>query len=174
MQELISVIVPIYRVEPYLDRCIRSLVDQTYYNLEIILIDDGSPDKCPEICDEWEKKDHRIKVIHKENGGLSDARNAGMQIMTGDYVSYIDSDDWVSGNMYEKMLYKIKEQKADICECQFQKTSGDIKNDIQQQTDNVNVLNKKEALKAVIEEKINPVVWNKIYKREIVEGLLYM
>ena len=104
MQELISVIVPIYRVEPYLDRCIRSLVDQTYYNLEIILIDDGSPDKCPEICDEWEKKDHRIKVIHKENGGLSDARNAGMQIMTGDYVSYIDSDDWVSGNMYEKML----------------------------------------------------------------------
>ena len=173
MQELISVIVPIYRVEPYLDRCIRSLVDQTYYNLEIILIDDGSPDKCPEICDEWEKKDHRIKVIHKENGGLSDARNAGMQIMTGDYVSYIDSDDWVSGNMYEKMLYKIKEQKADICECQFQKTSGDIKNDIQQQTDNVNVLNKKEALKAVIEEKINPVVWNKIYKREIVEGLFF-
>ena len=109
MQELISVIVPIYKVEPYLDRCVQSLVDQTYSNLEIILIDDGSPDKCPEICDEWEKKDYRIKVIHKENGGLSDARNMGMQIMTGDYVSYIDSDDWVSTNMYEKMLYKIKE-----------------------------------------------------------------
>lgn len=173
MQELISVIIPIYKVELYLNRCIQSIVDQTYSNLEIILVDDGSPDKCPVICDEWEKKDHRIKVLHKENGGLSDARNEGMQIMTGDYVSFIDSDDWISCDMYEKMLNKIKQQKADICECQFQKTSGNIKNDIQQQIDNVNVLNKKEALKAVVEEKINPVVWNKIYRRDIVEGLFF-
>lgn len=173
MQELISVIIPIYKVEPYLNRCIQSIVDQTYSNLEIILVDDGSPDRCPEICDEWEKKDNRIKVIHKENGGLSDARNAGMQVMTGDYVSYIDSDDWISKDMYEKMLRTIKQQKADICECRFEKTSGDIKYDKKSHTDNVNILNKEEALKAVVEEKINPVVWNKIYKREIAEGLFF-
>ena len=83
MEELISVIVPIYKVEAYLERCIRSIVNQTYKNLEIILVDDGSPDSCPDICDVWKEKDDRIKVIHKKNGGLSDARNAGMQIMTG-------------------------------------------------------------------------------------------
>ncbi|MFR7385271.1 MAG: glycosyltransferase family 2 protein [Anaerostipes sp.] len=96
MEELISIIVPIYKVEAYLDRCIESIVDQTYKNLEIILVDDGSPDGCPQICDNWKEKDDRIKVIHKENGGLSDARNAGMQIMTGTYVSYVDSDDWIA------------------------------------------------------------------------------
>ena len=103
MEELISVIVPIYKVEAYLERCIRSIVNQTYKNLEIILVDDGSPDSCPDICDVWKEKDDRIKVIHKKNGGLSDARNAGMQIMTGTYISYIDSDDWVANDMYEKM-----------------------------------------------------------------------
>lgn len=108
MEELISVIVPIYKVEAYLERCIRSIVNQTYKNLEIILVDDGSPDSCPDICDVWKEKDDRIKVIHKKNGGLSDARNAGMQIMTGTYISYIDSDDWVANDMYEKMMYAIK------------------------------------------------------------------
>ena len=107
MEELISVIVPIYKVEAYLERCIRSIVNQTYKNLEIILVDDGSPDSCPDICDVWKEKDDRIKVIHKKNGGLSDARNAGMQIMTGTYISYIDSDDWVANDMYEKMMYAI-------------------------------------------------------------------
>ena len=108
MEELISVIVPIYKVEDYLDRCIQSLVNQTYKNLEIILVDDGSPDDCPRICDEWEKRDQRIKVIHKENGGLSDARNAGMKVMVGAYVSYIDSDDWIAQDMYQKMINAIK------------------------------------------------------------------
>ena len=100
MEELISVIVPIYKVEAYLERCIRSIVNQTYKNLEIILVDDGSPDSCPDICDVWKEKDDRIKVIHKKNGGLSDARNAGMQIMTGTYISYIDSDDWVANDRF--------------------------------------------------------------------------
>lgn len=173
MQELISVIVPIYKVELYLNRCIQSIVNQTYSDLEIILVDDGSPDKCPEICDEWKKKDSRIKVIHKKNGGLSDARNAGMQIMTGDYVSYVDSDDWISNDMYEKMLNTIKQYRADICECRFEKTSSDIKADKKGYKTDVNILNKEEALKAVVEEKINPVVWNKIYKREIAGGLFF-
>ena len=173
MEELISVIVPIYKVEAYLERCIGSIVNQTYKNLEIILVDDGSPDSCPDICDAWKEKDDRIKVIHKKNGGLSDARNAGMQIMAGTYISYIDSDDWVANDMYEKMMYAIKKNDADICECQFEKTAGIVKSNKEQQTDKVTILKKEEALKAVVEEKINPVVWNKIYKREIVDQLYF-
>ena len=87
-EELISVIVPVYKVEKYLNKCIRSIVQQTYTNLEIILVDDGSPDNCPQICDEWAKKDSRIVVIHKKNGGLSDARNAGLAIAKGTYIGY--------------------------------------------------------------------------------------
>ena len=101
---LISVIVPIYKVEKYLDECIESIVNKTYRNLEIILVDDGSPDKCPEMCDQWAKKDERIRVIHKENGGLSSARNAGLDVATGDYVGFVDSDDFIERDMYEKKI----------------------------------------------------------------------
>ena len=173
MDELISVIVPIYKVENYLDRCVKSIVEQTYPNLEIILVDDGSPDQCPKLCDEWAKKDQRIKVIHKENGGLSDARNVGMKIMMGDYVSYIDSDDWIAEDMYETMLDAIKKNHADICECGFERTSGMIENARTQQNDQAVILEKENALLAVVEEKIQPVVWNKLYKREIVETLYF-
>ena len=100
----ISVIVPVYKVEKYLDKCVESIVNQTYKNLEIILVDDGSPDNCPAMCDEWAEKDERIRVIHKENGGLADARNAGMDIATGDYIGFVDSDDWIEPNMYEVLL----------------------------------------------------------------------
>ena len=102
---LISVIIPVYKTEKYLDRCVSSVVNQTYENLEIILVDDGSPDRCPEMCDEWAAKDPRIKVIHKKNGGLSDARNVALDVMKGDYVTFIDSDDWVSLR-YVEVLYE--------------------------------------------------------------------
>lgn len=173
MKELISVIVPIYKVEAYLERCIKSIVDQTYKNLEIILVDDGSPDRCPEICDEWKEKDDRIKVIHKKNGGLSDARNAGMQIMTGTYVSYIDSDDWIANDMYHNMINAIKEQDADICECAFERTSGIVKKKAVKCDDQVLTMDRQSALMAVVEEKIQPVVWNKLYKREVVDELWF-
>ncbi|MDY4757554.1 MAG: glycosyltransferase family 2 protein [Parabacteroides sp.] len=93
MNPLISVIIPIYKVEDYLDECVQSVIHQTYKNLEIILVNDGSPDKCPQICDEYAKLDNRIIVIHKKNGGLSDARNAGLQIATGEYIQFLDADD---------------------------------------------------------------------------------
>ena len=99
--ELITIIVPVYKVEKYLDRCVQSIVDQTYTNLEIILVDDGSPDNCPKMCDEWAKKDKRIKVIHKQNGGLSDARNAGLEKAKGKYVGFVDSDDYVAPNCFK-------------------------------------------------------------------------
>ena len=100
---LVSVIVPIYNVEKYLEKCIESIVNQTYKNLEIILVDDGSPDNCPAICDEWAQKDSRIKVIHKKNGGLSSARNAGLEVSNGEYISFVDSDDWLDENTFEEV-----------------------------------------------------------------------
>ena len=95
MSELLSVIIPVYNVEDYLDRCIQSVVSQTYPNLEILVVDDGSPDRCPEICDAWAEKDPRIQVIHKENGGLSSARNAGLRRAAGEYILFVDSDDCI-------------------------------------------------------------------------------
>ena len=93
-QKLISVIVPIYNVERYLEKCVNSILVQTYSNLEIILVDDGSPDNCPQLCDQLAKKDSRIVVVHKKNGGLSSARNAGIDIARGEYIGFVDSDDW--------------------------------------------------------------------------------
>ncbi|MGN1157487.1 MAG: glycosyltransferase family 2 protein [Agathobacter sp.] len=117
MEKKISIIVPIYKVEKYLDECISSIVSQSYRNLEIILVDDGSPDECPQICDAWAEKDERIIVIHKENGGLSDARNAGLHIAKGEYIGFVDSDDWIAPDMYEKMMQAIIRENADICAC---------------------------------------------------------
>ena len=113
MDKLISVIVPIYNVEQWLNECIESIVNQTYKNLEIILVDDGSPDSCPQMCDEWESKDERIKVIHKENGGLSSARNAGLDICTGDYISFIDSDDFLELNAYQILIDDMDRYNVD-------------------------------------------------------------
>lgn len=113
----ISVIIPVYNVERYLDRCVGSIVSQTYRNLEIILVDDGSPDKSPEMCDAWAQKDSRIKVIHKKNGGLGDARNAGLDVASGDLVGFVDSDDWCEPTMYEKMVDSYQEHRMPIVVC---------------------------------------------------------
>lgn len=118
-QAKISVIIPIYNVENYLNRCIESVVNQTYKNLEIILVDDGSPDNCPKICDNWAQKDNRIKVIHKTNGGLSDARNAGLEIASGDYIAFLDSDDYIDLYMYEKLYKSLQTNNSDISMCGF-------------------------------------------------------
>ena len=104
MNPLISVIVPVYKVEKYLNKCVQSIVNQTYKNLEIILVDDGSPDNCPEMCDEWAKKDSRIKVIHQENAGLAEARNSGISVATGEFFMFIDSDDYAEPDMIELLL----------------------------------------------------------------------
>ncbi|MBQ7154232.1 MAG: glycosyltransferase, partial [Synergistaceae bacterium] len=122
---LISVIVPIYNVEKYLDRCVESIVNQTYKNLEIILVDDGSPDNCPAMCDNWAHKDSRIRVIHKQNGGLSSARNAGIDAAHGEYLGFIDSDDYILPEMYEVLLKLILENDADLSVCSFQRVDED-------------------------------------------------
>lgn len=116
---MISVIVPIYKVEQYLVQCLDSLVGQTCSDLEIILVDDGSPDNCPAICDEYAKKDSRIKVIHKQNGGLISARQAGLKVAGGDYIGFVDGDDWVEPHMFEKFSSAINKHQPDIAVCQF-------------------------------------------------------
>ena len=113
-KDLVSVVVPIYNVEKYLDRCIDSIVNQTYTNLEILLIDDGSPDRCPQMCDEWAKKDHRIRVIHKQNEGLGFARNTGIEQSQGEYICFFDSDDYIAGDLIEKAYQKICQERSDI------------------------------------------------------------
>ena len=169
--EKISVIVPIYNVEKYLERCIESIINQTYKNLEIILVDDGSPDNCGNICERYAQKDNRIIVIHKENGGLSDARNAGLKIATGEYISYIDSDDYIDNDMYEYMMKEMSKENADIAICG---TKVDFENGITKLKENKEkeILNAKEALiKLNSFSSFDMAVWNKIYKRNIVSGI---
>ena len=113
---MVSVIVPVYKVEPFLRRCVDSLLSQTYQNLEIILVDDGSPDRCGQICDEYAAQDARVKVIHKENGGVSSARNAGIEAAAGEYVTFVDSDDWVEPWAYQILRQLIVEHDADVAE----------------------------------------------------------
>ena len=171
MDALISVIVPVYNVEDYLDRCVESIVNQTYNNLEIILIDDGSPDSCPEMCNEWAEKDSRIIVVHKENGGLSDARNAGLKVATGEYISFIDSDDWININFYEQMYRTIINEKSEIVQCERDIVSdctGEyLKNIIEY--DSLTVSDEQAISMLIDENKFRQVVWNKLYKRSIIK-----
>ena len=111
---LVSIVVPIYKVEPYLEKCVESIRNQTYKNLEIILVDDGSPDKCGAMCDEYAEADPRIRVIHKQNGGLSDARNAGVERASGEYLLFVDSDDYIDRELVEKAVMTAQESRCDI------------------------------------------------------------
>ena len=161
----VSIIVPIYKVEPYLQRCLDSIVSQSYTNLEIILVDDGSPDESPQICNEYAAKDNRIKVIHKKNGGLSDARNAGIDISEGDYITFIDSDDWVHENYISTLLGLITNKNADIAIGENIRTGGNTF--INKKTFRTDVYTSKEALIHLLKDNhlAFTVSWGKIYKR---------
>lgn len=174
MNPLISVIVPIYNVEKYLSRCVDSIINQTYKNLEIILVDDGSPDNCPKMCDDYAEQDSRIKVVHKKNGGLSDARNAGMTVASGEYISYIDSDDYVAVDFFEILLNTIQKENSDIAECGVVKFYEDNRFDDFADDLSVKTYETQDALSALIAE--NPFhqhVWNKLYKTELVKDIPY-
>ncbi|MEE1125885.1 MAG: glycosyltransferase [Acutalibacteraceae bacterium] len=167
---LISVIVPIYNVEDYLRRCVDSIINQSYKNLEIILVDDGSPDNSPKICDEYIEKDNRIKVVHKKNGGLSDARNAGMEVATGEYVSFIDSDDWIDVDFINSLYNGIK-SGADVAECATRLVDNDD-NTLSTRGSKEGKISREEALaKLITEDGVYQTVWNKLYKRSQIEEL---
>ena len=121
----VSIVVPVYKVEKYLSRCVESLLAQTIDDIEIILVDDGSPDGCPALCDEWAKKDARIRVVHKPNGGLSSARNAGLRVAEGAYVGFVDADDDVEADMYEKLLGVMEAEQVDFVMCDYMRIPAD-------------------------------------------------
>lgn len=170
---LISIIIPVYKVEKYLEKCIESVLNQTYKKLQIILVDDGSPDNCGDICDRYAKMDERIEVIHKENGGLSDARNAGLKVVRGEYIGFIDSDDYVSKEMFENMYNTLISNNADVSICNFY-TVIDDKNIIKNEDNGIEIYNKLEILKEVLlDKKIQSYAWNKLYKKELFKDIEY-
>lgn len=171
----ISVIIPVYKVEKYLDKCVQSVVDQTYKNLEIILVDDGSPDNCPKMCDEWAKKDNRIKVIHKQNGGLSDARNVGVENSTGDYIMFLDSDDYVSTEICEKLMELALKHDVPLAACGYCLFPEDT-NPAPCNEKVKEFYFQREGVINQIYHASFPcfvVAWGKLYKREIFDGIKY-
>ena len=173
MEPLISVIIPVYLVQDYLDTCIKSIVNQTYKNLEIILVDDGSPDMCPNICDNWGRLDDRIKIIHKTNGGLSDARNVGIDLCNGDYIAFLDGDDFVSPRWIEKMVIAAQSYKSDIVVCgrYLYKEGYSIK---QHCLNTYKIYTVEEAIKELLlGREIEEAAWDKLYRRELFSTLRF-
>lgn len=175
MSETISVIVPVYNVERCIGKCIESIRGQTYQELEIILVDDGSTDSSGRICDQYAEKDARIKVLHKQNEGLSDARNSGLEICAGKYVGFIDGDDWIAEDMYEFLYNTLNEHQADVAVCgHFMESDEDGVYGAEGDDGEVRVYNTREAVKAVVEDRlIHSYAWDKLYKRETFEGIRY-
>lgn len=172
---LISVIVPVYKVEPYLDRCVQSIVDQTYSNLEIILVDDGSPDNCPVMCDAWVEKDRRVKVIHKKNGGSAQARNVGLEFASGQYIGFVDSDDFLLPEMYACLYRSLIDTGSDIAECGYCTVVNDAAFPETHCLGKITVLNTVQALEAHIRNRqCTQVVWNKLYRKETIDPVRFI
>lgn len=181
-REKVSIIVPIYKVEAYLDRCVKSLLNQTYSNIEIILVDDGSPDNCPDICDTYAEKYSNVKVIHKANGGLSSARNAGLEVADGGYIGFVDSDDWVEPKMFEHLVDMIEVYGADISDIKCIQTDGSKQ--IVNEAEKVDIFAGQDIIKRYLYRGLSEkngapyTVWRKLYKRNIIinerfeEGIL--
>lgn len=169
---LISVIIPVYNVEAYLDRCVESIVNQTYRNLEIILVDDGSPDNCSAMCDTWAARDSRIKVIHKENGGVTSARLRGVAEASGDWIAFADGDDFLEPWMYERLMKNALEHDADISHCGYRMVlpSGKVRD--YYGTGKLAVQDQHTGVKDLLEGRIvEPSLWNKLFRRELLIGL---
>lgn len=172
-QPKISVIVPVYKTEGLLDRCVESIVGQTNKNLEIILVDDGSPDNCPAMCDEWAEKDSRIRVIHKENGGVSSARNAALDIATGDYIGFVDSDDWIEPEMYSSLIQKISESGKNIALCSYYavEISGE-RYECRCVVDK-EVLDKDDYFRFIVLGGDGGYIWNRLYDADILKEVRF-
>ena len=168
---LVSVIIPVYKVEPYLCDCVDSVLAQTYANLEIILVDDGSPDGCPQICDEYAAKDSRVRVLHKKNGGLSDARNAGMKVASGEYWTFVDSDDVIHPQMVEALIKPLLNDKSLKISAGGFEYFHELKSDFTQLDGNVAY--KSLTFKEYIFEPLYVVAWGKIYHRSLFDTIEY-
>ena len=174
-QPLVSVIVPCYNVEQYLSKCIDSILNQTYHNLEVWLVDDGSPDRCGEICDEYAQKDARIKVIHKKNGGLSDARNVALDVMTGEYVVCVDSDDYITPTHIEGLYHLIEKYGAEVAvnnSCNF--LEGTTPHPAKKAENDIVFDSGLKAVEAMFyQELYDTCAWGKMYKANLFDGIRY-
>ena len=168
--KLVSVIVPIYNVENYIDKCVESICNQSYENIEVILVDDGSPDQCPTICDEWGRRDSRVRVVHKKNGGLSSARNAGIALAKGSYLAFIDGDDFVSKDYIETLIYACEENNVKVSACGYVEYYSENKQIIRC-GESTYAISGEEAIKDIFTMKndIHVVAWNKLYAKELFE-----
>ncbi|MBE6679133.1 MAG: glycosyltransferase [Ruminococcaceae bacterium] len=171
----ISVIVPVYNVEQYLDECVLSIANQTHKNIEIILVDDGSTDNSPRICDEWAKRDSRVVVLHKENGGAAAARNAGLDIATGDYIGFADSDDVLCTDMYEILLSSLKKgnKKLACCLTNFIFEDGSIASDARKEDSDL-VLDVREALDESFYKRAGNAVWCKLHEKTLFDNMRFI
>lgn len=169
----ISIIVPVYKVEKYLDTCVRSILEQTFADFELILVDDGSPDRCGALCDAYAAEDERIIVIHKENGGLSSARNAGIEAARGNYIGFVDSDDSIAPDMYHFLYENMKKEQADLSMCGlFDVYAG---REPKRLPEYYRVMGPEEAVEMVLKAEIVSVTAvNKLYKKEIFCKLRFM
>lgn len=180
MEKKISVIVPIYQVEQYLEKCIESILSQTYENLEIILVDDGSKDNCPAICDKYQEKDNRIKVIHKENGGLSSARNAGLDIATGELVTFVDSDDFIERDMLLVLFENMEKNQSDISVCFWKEVfeqNIEKKEPVQPEPNRqykIECLDKIQAMEKMLYQRgTDSCAWGKLFKIGLFEEIRF-
>lgn len=165
----VSVIVPVYKVEKYINVCIESIVKQTYSDLEIILVNDGSPDNCPLICDEWKSKDSRISVIHQKNMGVSAARNSALMQMTGDYVLFVDSDDWIAKNMIEVLVKKMEESKEiDAVFCGYFEIDDDGQKIRTVNPKHTGVVSRNEGIESIF-DAYGTVLWNKMFRADLLK-----
>ncbi|WEG11510.1 glycosyltransferase [Pullulanibacillus sp. KACC 23026] len=174
MTDKISIIVPIYKVEAYLKRCVQSVIQQTYRNLEIILVDDGSPDRCGVWIEAFAKEDSRIRPLHKENGGLSDARNVGMQAATGDYMFFLDSDDWIAPTAIETLMNQLHRFQADVVQSNFYYAYQDylLLDDRYYGEVSPVILDNPELMRELVKnEKVKNFAWGKLYKTELIKEL---
>lgn len=174
-EELVSIIVPVYKVEQYLERCVKSILNQTYKNIEVILVDDGSPDNCGKICDMFAKQDNRIIVIHKSNGGLSDARNKGIEIAKGKYIGFVDSDDYIEEDMFENLYNLCIERNADISMVSYREIQNGVNiNENSNYSYQIIEYDKINAIKELLKDnKIKNYAWNKLYKKELFNEIRY-
>lgn len=177
---LISVIIPVYNVEKYLRRCLDSVIAQTYQNLEIICIDDGSIDDSGKICDQYAVRDARIKVIHQENRGLSAARNKGLDAAEGEYIAFVDSDDYILEDMYKKMLDKLLDYSVDLCVCQWQYEFSDGRQVVKKKNIDPTIYGRKTSLEFAsflyrgnYENGVVVAAWNKLYRRELLDKIRF-
>ena len=171
-EQKISVIIPVYKVEHYLKKCLDSVIGQAYRNLEIILVDDGSPDSCGTICDEYAVQDQRIRVIHQENGGVSAARNTGLAVATGEWLSWVDSDDWIEPDMYSYMLNKVQEYGADIAVCSRFERYRD--RSVFRGWEQEQILDTEQALELLLKNDLmQNFLWDKLWRRELFDGLAF-